>query len=266
MSSFSIGDKEIYYKEYGSGSPLLLIAGLGSDSVSWLPIIINLSKNFRLITFDNRGVGRSSEDNLNITIEEMANDCMSLIQHLNLKKVDVLGHSMGGMIAISLAIAYPKIVNRLILEATTSTISSRNNALFEDWILFLKNGMDKKYWFRNMFYWIFSPAFFDDEDLVKQAVNMAVNYRFPQSDLSFENQVKAISKFKCDEELELIRSSTLIVYGDRDMLFPKVEVEESLNKIPGSKLVVIPDAAHSIHMDNPEYFVNEVVGFLEKKI
>ena len=262
MPSFRIGDKEIYYKEYGSGSPLLLIAGLGSDSVSWLPIIINLSKHFRLITFDNRGVGRSSEDNLNITIEEMANDCMSLIQHLNLKTVDVLGHSMGGMIAISLAISNPKTVNRLILEATASKISSRNKALFEDWILFLKNGMDKRCWFRNMFYWIFSPAFFDDEDLVKQAVNMAVNYRFPQQDLSFENQVKAISKFKCGNALELIRASTLIVYGDRDMLFPQVEVEQSLNRIPESRSVVIPNAAHSIHMDNPECFVNEILKFL----
>ena len=159
----------IYFEEHGKGHPLLLIAGLASDSQSWLPIVPGLAKHFRLIVFDNRGVGRSSQDNSDISIEEMADDCARLLKHLKLPSAYVLGHSMGGMIAMDLAIRYPDMVDKLILEATAPKLNRRNTELFDDWVSFLKLGMDKHLWFRNIFYWIFSAGFFEDKDVFAQA-------------------------------------------------------------------------------------------------
>ncbi|NQU35704.1 MAG: alpha/beta hydrolase [Bacteroidetes bacterium] len=242
----------------------MLIAGLGSDSVSWLPVIINLSKNFRVITFDNRGVGRSSLDNSNITIEDMADDCVELINHLGLPSVNLLGHSMGGMIAMNIAIRYPELVDKLILAATTPVISNRNIHLLNDWVLFLKSRMDKHLWFKNMFYWIFSPKFFEDEMLFNQAVTMAVNYRYPQSDISFENQVKAIIAFNCLPSINEIKTNTLVINGEQDILFPSIETKDGFADIQNCNTKIISNAAHSIHMDNPVDFIETVVDFLHE--
>ena len=74
MTILKLHNRDIYYEQHGNGVPLILIAGLGSDSVSWLPVIIGLAKHFKVITFDNRGVGRSSKDNSNISIKDMTDD------------------------------------------------------------------------------------------------------------------------------------------------------------------------------------------------
>jgi len=262
MAFVQIDKKKLYYKEYGRGMPLLLIAGLGSDSASWLPVIINLSKHFRVITIDNCGVGQSIQDNSNITIDDMAVDTAALIQSLSLKKANILGHSMGGMIAMKLAVDFPNLVDNIILVATSPVVNKRNISLFNDMVRFLDSGMDKRLWFRNLFYWIFSPKFFDDEDFVDQSINMAMNYRFPQTDSSFANQVDAIVKFDFSAQVKEIEQPTLVMFGDCDLLFPKSETEPILNSIPGVRKITIPNAAHSIHMDNPEEFVNVVVKFI----
>ena len=262
MTKVKTSNSELYYKEYGNGLPLILIAGLGSDSVSWLPVIINLSKNFRVITFDNRGVGRSLQYNSNITIEDMADDCVELIKHLGLPSVNILGHSMGGMIAMDISIRYPELVDKLVLAATAPVLSNRNIQMLNDWVLFLKTGMDRKLWFKNMFYWIFSPKFFEDEVLLNQAVTMAINYRYPQSDNSFENQVNAISNFNCLSSISEIKANTLVMYGEQDILFPPKETEDGFVDLQNCNPRFISNAAHSIHMDNPVDFIEAVVDFL----
>lgn len=262
MSKLKLADSEIYYKEYGKGAPLLLIAGLGSDSTSWLPVIIGLSKHYRVIVFDHRGVGQSTEDNSGITIENMVSDTVSLIKGLSLSKTNVLGHSMGGMIAMKLAIDYPELVDKLILCATSTKVNNRNKNLFTDMVANLISGMDKRMWFRNLFYWILSPDFFEDSLLLDQVVNMAINYRYPQSDKSFENQVNAIIDFNCTDEIDGIQCSTLIMFGGEDILFPKLETEKILSRIPENTSVTLLNTAHSIHVDNPQGFINEVVGFI----
>lgn len=262
MALVKLDNKSIYYEQHGKGIPLVMIAGLGSDSVSWLPVILDLAKHFKVITFDNRGVGRTTEDNSNISIEDMADDCAELIIKLNLSSVIVLGHSMGGMIAMDLARRYPELVDKLILEATATKMSNRNVEMLEDWISFLKNGMDRKLWFRNMFYWIFSPSFFNDKLMLDQAVDMAIRYRYAQSDISFENQVKALSKFDYQNIISEIKARTLVIYGELDLLFPPMETEKIFDNIPDMKSTTIKNAAHSIHMDEPKEFVRTVVDFV----
>jgi pimeloyl-ACP methyl ester carboxylesterase len=261
MPKLKVNNKEIYYSEYGSGQSLLLIAGLGSDSVSWLPVIIGLSQHFHLVTFDNRGVGRSSPDNNDITIADMADDCANLIIQLKLTKVNVLGHSMGGMIAMELASRYPEMINSLILAASAPLINERNSWMFKDWVYFLKSGMDKRRWFRNMFYWIFSKEIFENKQLLEQTVELAVSYRFQQTDQSFENQTKAISQFNALDILNTIKTKSLIIYGDQDILFPIEETKILFTGLQNKIEISIFGAAHSIHVDKPVEFIKSVVDF-----
>lgn len=257
-------ERKIYFEVRGKGKPLLMIAGLASDSQSWLPVIIPLSKKYQLITFDNRGVGRSDPDNSNLSISNLADDALALINHLKLNKVNVLGHSMGGMIAMELAKNYPERVENLILAATSVKVGNRNKFLFDSWLNMIDLGMDKQTWYRNIYYWLFSASFFDDAMLVEQIIKMAVNYRYLQSDISFKNQVNTINSFDFTDCISDITTRTLVMYGENDILFNKNCALELL-KIPDSKEVTIVDAAHSIHIDNPESFVKNVVEFIDIK-
>lgn len=262
MPKAQINNLDLYYEIHGKGTPLMLIAGLASDSQSWQPVIKDFSRNFQVLTPDNRGVGRTVPQDIDISIEKIADDCIALIKHLGLSYVNVLGHSMGGFVALDLAIRYPDYVNRLILAGTSASNSNRNNALFSDWASYLGNGMDSNIWFRNLFYWIFSTNFFKNEAAVDVAVRFAIEYPYPQSAVAFRNQVNAIKNYDCTKDLSGIGAKTQVIVGKEDLLFPPEAGVALALAIPEAKFSVIDNAAHSIHMEQPQAFIDCVLGLL----
>ena len=263
MATAIINKSEIYYEIHGSGKPLVLIAGLASDSQSWLPIIPELSKKYKVVVFDNRGVGRTKPMDAVISITQMADDCVGLIKHLGFSNVNLLGHSMGGMVAMDAAIRYPGIVSSLILAATSSVNSVRNANLFTDWVTYLEEGMSTELWFRNMFYWIFSKKFFENEELLNATVKMAIDYPYPQSKTAFANQINSIRNFNLTADILSVKAKTLVLGGEEDLLFSPDEVYNNLKSIQGAKFSFIEGAAHSVFMEKPTEFVKVVNDFLD---
>lgn len=135
MPSTIINGVNLYYECHGEGEPLMLIAGLASDSRSWLPVVEPLSRRFLLSL------------------------CLVI--------------PWGG-VALDCAIRCPERVSRLILAATSAISCKRNNALLYDWFRYVESGMKPEYWFRNLFYWILSEDFFADEKRVEDAVQNAI--------------------------------------------------------------------------------------------
>jgi pimeloyl-ACP methyl ester carboxylesterase len=262
MAFLNIGDLQLYYEVHGKGKPLLLVAGLASDSQSWQPIVEELSRDYRVIVFDNRGAGRTSPVDVDLTIPLIADDCVALVNHLGFNAVSIVGHSMGGFVAMDCAIRYPDRVDTLILAATSYFNSQRNNALLSDWISYLESGMDLRLWFRNIFYWIFSRDFFENEETLNEAIRLAIEYPYPQSKTAFRKQVEAIAAFNCLQALPNITSKTLVVCGKEDLLFPPEESIALSKKIPGARFTLIEKAAHSIHMEYPRVFTQKILDFL----
>ena len=97
---------------------------------------------------------------------------------------------------MDLAIRYARYCNKLILAGTSASNSKRNNSLLFDWASCLESRMDPEQWFRNIFYWLFSARFFEDEPAVSDALRLAIEYPYPQSAIAFRNQVKAIANYK----------------------------------------------------------------------
>jgi len=262
MALLRIGDLKLYFEVHGNGDPLLLIAGLASDSQSWQPIIGELSRHYRVIVLDNRGVGRTSPSDVDMSIRLMSDDCIALMNHLGLTSVSILGHSMGGFVALDCAVRYPDYVDNLILAATSSANSQRNNALFSDWASYLESGMNQKLWFRNVFYWLFSRCFFENEKILNEAIRFSIEYPYPQSKEAFKKQVQAIAEFNCLQDLSNITSKTLVICGQEDLLFPPEESLVLSEKIPDSGFSFIEKAAHSIHFEYPQAFVKIILDFL----
>ncbi|MCD4735653.1 MAG: alpha/beta hydrolase [Bacteroidales bacterium] len=262
MPNIHFRNINLYYETYGSGPALMLIAGLASDSQSWQPIIKDISKHFLVIAPDNRGTGRTSPMETEGSIQQIADDYFELINHLGLSTISILGHSMGGFIAMDFTLRFPDKVDKLILAGTASSNSERNNYLFSDWASDMENGMDPKEWFRNIFYWIFTQKFFKSEKNVTEALNFAINYPYPQSIIAFRNQVEAIVNYKPASDLSKITSKTLVINGKEDILFPVEAGAELAGKIPASIISGIDNAAHSIHVAQPEAFTHNVLKFL----
>jgi pimeloyl-ACP methyl ester carboxylesterase len=253
---------DLYYEVQGTGTPLMLVAGLASDSQSWQPVIIDLSRHYLVITPDNRGVGRTMPQSIETSITKIVDDIVALIKLLGFSSVNLLGHSMGGFVALNLAIRYPDYVNKLILAGTSAKNSTRNNALFSDWASCLESGMEMRLWFRNIFYWIFSRRFFENPEVVSNALRFAIEYPYPQSAIAFRNQVKAIASYDDTKGLPRVRSKTMVISGKEDLLFPTRECSDFSRAIPRANFSVIDNAAHSIHMEQPKAFTDCVLDFL----
>ncbi|SJZ79726.1 Pimeloyl-ACP methyl ester carboxylesterase [Trichlorobacter thiogenes] len=252
---------QLYYEQHGSGPPLMLIAGLASDSQSWLPVVEGLAKQFAVILLDNRGVGRSTQE-CEISVSLMADDCAALIRHLGYQRVAVTGHSMGGMIAMELSRQYPDLVDRLVLVATAAKNRVRNNLLFQDWADWYEAGTNRAAWFRTVLYWIFTKRFFENQPLLDASLNYLLKYPWPQSPQAFRQQVQAIAGFDATPWLGQVMVPTCVLAGEQDLLMPPGDSEYLAQQLPNAVLEVVKGAAHSIHTEQPEAFMQCLLEFL----
>lgn len=122
--------------------------------------------------------------------------------------------------------------------------------------------MGVELWFRNIFYWIFTVRFFEDELAVNNMIRYAVEYPHPQSAIAFRNQVNAIASYDCTEALSRIDAKTMVISGKEDILFPTEVCARLARAIPGAVYSVINNAAHSIHMEQPRAFTESILEFL----
>lgn len=261
MPTFASDGVELHYEIKGSGKPLMLVAGLASDSAFWLPSVDALSARFSLILPDNRGAGRTAPLDAATSIRAMADDCMALAAHLGLPKVALAGHSMGGMIVQDCAARHPDAVGRVVLAATSPMASKRDNDLFATWSTLFAM-LDRPLWFRNLFYWVLSAKFFDERRSVDALVQLAASYPYQQTPAALASQVKAIAEFDGRSALSSIRAQTLVLAGTEDLLFPIAEAAAFAKSIPRATFAPIVGAAHSFPIEAPNEFTQRVLAFL----
>ena len=207
-----VNDIELYYESHGSGDPLLLIGGLGLAVSEMQPLIEKLAAGHRVIAVDNRGAGRSAKPPGPYTIEQMAADLAALAAHLGLSCAHVLGISMGGRIAMTLAVERPGLVDRLVLVSTGPRTARRR------WRVRL--GM---------------------------AISQLPGLRGenPQPRHALIAQFRASGQFDCTGRLGEITRPTLIVHGRADRVAPSALAREMHARIQGSRCVLL-DGGHLI--------------------
>jgi pimeloyl-ACP methyl ester carboxylesterase len=262
MPTFAHGDADLYYEVRGRGKPVLLVAGLAADNAFWLPVLDNFVARRQIILLDNRGSGRTTPMDVATSIGAMADDCAALVRHLRLPKVDLVGHSMGGMIAQDCAVRHAGLFDRVVLAATASVNSARNNDLFASWAA-LFPAIDRALWFRNLYYWVLSAGFFDKKASVDALVQLAANYPYQQSASALQGQVRAIAAFDSTKQLSAIRARTLVLAGTDDLLYPIAASAAFAKAIPHASLEAIEGAPHSFPAEFPQEFTQRVLDFLD---
>ena len=124
------GDR-LYYEVHGSGPPLLLVAGLGGVGAFWKEHVPVFAESFTVVLHDHRGTGRSSPSQIDYSVEQMSDELLQLLDHLEIKCAGLIGHSTGGAIGQTLALDQPDRIGKLVLSATWSAADDYFKRLFQ---------------------------------------------------------------------------------------------------------------------------------------
>ncbi|MFA6431232.1 MAG: alpha/beta hydrolase [Candidatus Margulisiibacteriota bacterium] len=262
MPKQKIDTGSLYSKVRGRGESLFLIAGLGADNSCWSGVINKFSRSFKTIVFDNPGSGRSHSFRKPHTIRHLADEALGLLDKLGIEKTHLIGHSMGGYIAQEIAINHPERVNKLILEGTAPASSSRNNALFSEFSKNLRKKESMEKWIKSWSTWLFSPKTFASGKFVENFIKQGAKYPYPASAAGFKAQTEAMAKFDSSSRLSAIKAKTLIIEGEDDILIRPEEAQVLVKMIPKSKIRLIKNAAHYVHLEDPSLFTKIVMDFL----
>ena len=261
MAMLLLDGSEIYYEVHGEGPPLLLIPGLGSDVLSWGGLLTPLTQSYRLILFDNRGAGRTRGSGP-LSIAAMASDALALLEHLGHPKVHVLGHSMGGLVALTLASLAPTRLDRLILAGSFAALQSRNLELFRGMATALEQGADRADWSQELFAWIFSEGFLGSVQTVRAAARLAADYPLAPTPAEFRSQVEALAVWDASAGLGAVTHPTLVLAAQNDRLVLPHEGQSLAAALPTGTYQELPQAAHAMHLEQPEAFLAAVRAFL----
>jgi pimeloyl-ACP methyl ester carboxylesterase len=248
----------ISYQVEGQGEHLVMIMGFTAGRSGWMPQIRFFKKYYRVITFDNRGAGKSDKPPGPYSTRMMADDTVKLMDILGIEKAHILGVSMGGMIAQELAINYPQRVMKLVLACTYARQDETSGDTLEQ-AKFLQLTPEKK---------------------VSAMVGLAFNkplYRFTfgllarvqtkfkgaSGRVGVAGQSEACLKHDTLERLSSITAPTLVIVGTGDRIIKPVSSEVIAGKIPNAKLVKVEGGSHYFSFEMKNVFNREVLNFLK---
>lgn len=255
----------LHYEISGDGPPLLLLAGMLSDSASWGALYPLLEPHFTIIRPDNRTTGRTAPWDAPVSVGLMAQDAQALMAHLGYDHYHVAGHSMGGLMALELAGMEGGKVASLQVLASGPVRVPRTMAIFDTVYALRKGTTDQTLWLRALYPWLFSQKFFEDPQSTQIALQAALNYPHAQSLEAMAHQIEALRGYRPRVDLTSLRCPTQVMFAADDLLIPEDASWTALSKIPGATKVVIPDAGHSLHWDAPEAVADKVTAFIQAR-
>jgi pimeloyl-ACP methyl ester carboxylesterase len=253
----------VSYRSVGSGQPLVMIMGFSGSQDAWPPDLVNgLAARRRVIIFDNAGIGQTTMPPGNPTVSAMADQTAALINALHLRHPDVLGWSLGGMVAQALAVLHPADVRRLVLCATVpgngkvvipsaSALSGLYDAATSHNVSALMS-------------WIFPQDQTAAATAYMDAVVTYPGFYLPSPAVDSAQYVAADGWMTGTEPAGhgRIKVPTLVGAGAGDMIFSPTNSKKLAQAIKGSKLVIYPDAGHGFLFQDAKAWAARVNAFL----
>lgn len=259
MNATSADGTGIAWSERGAGPPLLLIHGLGYASWGWEPVLGPLAERFRVLTFDNRGIGGSGRPPGPYTTRMLAEDAAAVLDAAGVDRAHVVGTSLGGMVAQELALRRPDRVDRLVLACTTAggagsypmpehtirLITQPTDLPREErFRVFVRNALSEPY----------------DEAVVERITALRLEEAQPLE--AWQAQAAAGMAHDALDRVERIVAPTLVVAGTADEV---VDVRNSAllaDRIGGARLERFEGCGHLFFWQEPDRFVRLVTEFL----
>lgn len=264
MDRIKVNGIELYYEIHGVGEPLILLNGLGYATWMWYEQIDELAKHFKVITFDQRGVGYSDKPDEEYTIEIFADDVASLLQKLGIEKAHILGASQGGFVAQEFALKYPEMTDKLILCCTSFGGPNMIPIPEETLKIMMAGGGDDKTIedLKN------ATSSSLCESKIQERMNIVEKIleekmKKPQPKYAYQRQLMAGASFNIESRIHNVTAETLILSGDGDRVVPYRNSYMLQEKIPQSRVEIIKDGGHVFFMECPDETNVLIVDFLK---
>jgi aminoacrylate hydrolase len=259
-----LGDIQLHYRSFGEGPPVLGVMGFGLDQRFWAAQVPAVTEGNRFITFDHRGTGRSSRIPAT-SMEEMADDAVKLLDHLEIEKAVVFGASMGGAITQHLALNHPDRVSALILAITWARpveYMRRQHDVARKII----EAFGPEDFTEVAMLWMFSPQFFEMGPYVIEQLMASLQAPGGPPMLGKEEllgQLDAIEKHDVLADLHKITVPALVVSGRTDVMVPALAGREIAGAIPDTEYVEFA-TGHGLMIEEMEAFNKTIRAFLDR--
>ncbi|HEX7474688.1 MAG TPA: alpha/beta fold hydrolase [Dehalococcoidales bacterium] len=248
----------INYRVEGQGEPLVMIMGFGTNLRGWIFQVPFFKKYYRVITFDNRGVGKSDKPPGPYSTKVMAEDTLGLMDHLDIRKAQIIGVSMGGMITQELAINYPERVLKLVLGCTYANKQGAGKDI---------KGVAEFTQLPNPNLSVFIVRLFFNNPLYRLIsgllVRLGLAFMGASTKAGLKAQKDACNKHDTLDRLQLIKAPTLVITGTSDKIIKPGSSDVIASKIPGARLVKIEGGSHAFYFEMKNVFNKEVLKFLQ---
>jgi 3-oxoadipate enol-lactonase len=251
---------DTYYEIHGSeGAPWLAFSHSLACSVRmWDGQIAAFKDRYRILAYDTRGHGQSAAPKGPYTLEQMADDLRALLKHLKIEKTHYCGLSMGGMIGQTFAIKYPGVFSSLVLCDTTSRYPAAAAPMWQERIRIAESQGMKPLVQPTIERWFTAPFREKQKEKVQAIASQIERTPVP----GYAGCCHAIPKIDVTARLKEIKCPALVICGEDDPGTPPAMAREIHENLPGSKLVLIPQAAHLSNVEQPEPFNRALGEFL----
>lgn len=251
---------QIEYSVEGSGPWITLSHSLACDSSMWDPQMAVLKSRFTVLRFDTRGHGGSDAPDRPYTLEEMADDVKGLLDTLGIKETHWMGLSMGGMIGQAFALRHPGIFKSLILADTTSRRPDNAAQMWGERIQIARSKGMAALVDGTLARWFTDPYRAAQPEVMARigkviAATPAAGYC---------GCGPAIASIDLTDRLKEIKLPALVIVGEEDMGTPVSQARAIHENLPGSELLVIPQASHLSNIEQAEIYNRAMLAFLDR--
>ena len=260
-SDVTLDGATLHYEIAGSGPPLLLLNGIGLDLSAWGPLAQALCGERQLVLLETRGSGLSGPPPEPCTTARLASDALALLDHLSLGSVDVLGFSLGGLVAQELAILAPDRIRSLVLAATAARLPGRTRRALDAWRRLLLAGVEADTFRREQFAWVFGPETIENDALIEGALATLADAPAPSAS-GFAAQVDACLTHDTRERASRISVPALVLAGEDDVLLPAAAAETLAKLLPRGRFERHP-GGHAFLMESTPVVAASVLRFLD---
>ncbi len=243
------------YKGDPNGTPVIMLHGFTDSWFSFSTVAPLLDSKYRVYILDQRGHGDSDRPVGGYAMQQFAADVVAFMDAMNLKQAVVVGHSMGSFVAQHVAIEAPERVSKLVLVASGTTV--RNDAVTElqREINTLPDRVPEKFARDFQLSTIFKP-------LPEQFLNAVVKESLKTPGHVWREVMAEMLAPETSVQLKKIKTPTLILWGDKETIFPRSEQDLLVGGLRNAKLRVYADTGHALHWERPEWFVKDLQAFI----
>lgn len=259
MSIIVVDRQVVRYEVFGHGRPVLFLHGWLGSWRYWLPTIECVAQQFRTYSFDFWGFGESRRKYSDVNIQSYSDQVIRFMDELGIDRVQLVGHSMGGMVALKTAINHPDRISRV------ASVGAPINGDSLSWLLkltdrpVLADAFVRLPWLRRYMFKLFLGKTADS------AVREILDDSVKSSALTLRHSVGSMWRTDLRPELHRLTTPTLIVHGGRDDVV-NPDQADLFDNVPAAEVAVMPASRHFPFLEEPDIFNEVLMRFLEKDL